>query len=466
MNLRTRVGLAGGLVVFGTMLLASAVLGPVVAATIHRQLDAGLVATAATGPAAIKQIKADGPTASSDEKLRLSGPVKFGSTLLQVVQPPVIAGGSDGFVPIDARDVAVAEARAAPYFRDVNYQGVSYRVYTALLVGADPSLIRVARPRDEEAATMRRVWSLLAALTALGTAGAGVIARLVAGRVLSPVRTLTDAVERVAVTQDLSVRIDAASPDELGRLAAAFTAMMANLDGSIRAQQQLVADASHELRTPLTSLTTNLELLAEGHGTDDPQAPALVREARTQARGLALLVNDLVDLGRYSQTEPHTEDVRLDLLVGDVVTRATIRAPELVFEADLLACLVHADPDALQRAVGNLLDNAIKWSSSSGRIQIRAGPVTGPGDDSGAGRTAEVTVSDEGPGIPDVDLPFVFDRFYRAPSARSLPGSGLGLAIVRRIAESSGGSVSAEPLPKGVRLRLLLPLSSAVPDGP
>ena len=196
-------------------------------------------------------------------------------------------------------------------------------------------------------------------------------------------------------------------------LAASFATMMAALDDSVQTQRRLVADASHELRTPLTSLTTNLELLREGRGLADPQAPALVGDAREQARELTVLVNDLVDLARYGRTETHTEDIRLDLLADRVAERATARAPEKVFRTELRPCLVHADPDAVERAIGNLVDNAIKWSPAGGRILIRV-------EESG-----RVSVSDEGPGIPEGDLSYVFDRFYRSPTARSIraPGS-------------------------------------------
>jgi two-component system sensor histidine kinase MprB len=177
----------------------------------------------------------------------------------------------------------------------------------------------------------------------------------------------------------------------------------------------------------------------------DPQAPALVADARAQAAELTSLVNDLVDLGRYERARPHTEDVRLDLLAARVLERAAARSPRADLVAELVPCLVHADPDAVERAIGNLVDNAVKWSPEGGRITVAT--------DAGG----SVTVSDEGPGIPAADLPFVFDRFYRSPAARSLPGSGLGLAIVRQIAETYGGGVAVEPLPQGVRMRLRLP---------
>jgi two-component system sensor histidine kinase MprB len=111
---------------------------------------------------------------------------------------------------------------------------------------------------------------------------------------------------------------------------------------------------------------------------------------------------------------------------------------------------VRADPEAVERALGNLVDNAVKWSPPGGavRIAVAAEPDA-----------ACFSVADEGPGINEADLPFVFDRFYRSAEARSMPGSGLGLSIVRQIADTHGGRVSAHPLDKGVLMRLVMPLA-------
>jgi two-component system, OmpR family, sensor histidine kinase MprB len=180
-----------------------------------------------------------------------------------------------------------------------------------------------------------------------------------------------------------------------------------------------------------------------------------VRDARVQAHELRALVNDLIDLARFTSVETHTEDTRLDLLVRRAVHRtenlATARTRGIGFEPHLEECLVLADPDAVHRAIANLLDNAVKWSPDGGTIRVRLRRT----DDG----YAEFGVQDEGPGIPPDDLPFVFDRFYRSPSARSMPGSGLGLAIVRQIAEQHHGSVLARACSPGTHILLRLPLS-------
>jgi two-component system sensor histidine kinase MprB len=225
--------------------------------------------------------------------------------------------------------------------------------------------------------------------------------------------------------------------------------MTAALDESAGAQRRLVADASHELRTPLTSLITNLELLAEQ--PDDPSAPALAAAALAEAGELRALVNDLVELARDGQAPFHLEDVRLDLVAERVAARAAGRAPGLTYELDLHPTLVRGDPDALERAIGNLVDNALKWSPPDGRIRISAARCT-------------VEVSDNGPGISTDDLPYIFDRFYRSAQARALPGSGLGLAIVRRIADTHHGTVEAIPLRQGVTFRLSVPEAAVDPS--
>ncbi|WP_043181530.1 sensor histidine kinase [Streptomyces sp. NRRL F-5123] len=502
MSLRNRLALAGGAVVLAALVLASLVLYPALSAKLNEQHDADLITAAGQAPDLIRAFKQKSQAAadeaasggatdgtkdpakggtkgaapegsdegtsggtkdpakdgSKDGSKDSSGdgggvspqvvfptvPVQVGSALLQFVLPPVAAGPTDDFVEVSPVDVLVAQGTRPAYFHDADYDGRHYRIYTTEMADSPGVLVRTAVLTAVVNSTLRRLAMLLVAITAGGCVLAAVAGRLAAGRVLRPVRQLTETVEHVTATQDLTARLTSDGRDEIARLTRSFAAMMAALEESVGAQRRLVADASHELRTPLTSLTTNLELLGEGPGVADPQAPALVAEARAQAAELTSLVNDLVDLGRYGQARPHTEDVRLDLLAGRVLERAAGRSPRPEFAAELLPCLVHADPDAVERAIGNLVDNAVKWSPAGGRITVATDAA------------GNVTVSDEGPGIPAADLPFVFDRFYRSPAARSLPGSGLGLAIVRQVAETYGGGVAAEPLPQGVRMRLWL----------
>jgi two-component system sensor histidine kinase MprB len=439
MSLRARVAIAVGAVVFVALAAVAAVIYPAVGANLRGQDDASLVQVAANAQTIATKLK----QAHSVGQL-----VPFGSTQLQIL-PDATVGLANGFVGVTGHDVQVAAGNAKPYFRDEAYGNVVYRIYTMQFPGQPGVLVRVARPASDATSTQASLGWLLAALVPAGASGAAVLARLAAGRVLRPVGRLTETVERIRATGDLSAPIETPGQDEISRLGQAFAAMTAALDESAGSQRRLVADASHELRTPLTSLITNLELLAER--PDDPSVPALAAAALAEAGELRVLVSDLVELARDGQASFHVEDVRLDLVAERVAARAAGRAPGLRYELDFRPTLVSGDPDALERAIGNLVDNALKWSPPDGRIRISA-----------AGGTVEV--SDDGPGIPADDLPYIFDRFYRSAQARALPGSGLGLAIVRRIADVHHGTVEAVPLPHGVKFRLSVPETIVDPE--
>ena len=433
MSLRSRVAIAVGAVVFGALALVAAVVYPVVGANLRGQEDESLVRVANEAPTIAAKLKR--------ARTPLGELVPFGNTQLQIV-PDAVVGPTNGFVGITYHDIQVARGSDKAYFHDEAYGSVVYRIYTAQFPGNPGMLVRVAMPVSDAAPTQTALGWLLVALVPAGTIGAALVARLAAGRVLRPVGRLTETVERIRTTGDLSVAIETPGRDEISRLGQAFAAMTAALDESAGAQRRLVADASHELRTPLTSLTTNLELLAER--PDDPAAPALIAAALAEAGELRVLVSDLVELARDGRASFHVEDVRLDLVAERVAARAAVRAPGLRYELDCQPTLVRGDPDALERAIGNLVDNALKWSPPDGRIRISA-----------VGGTVEV--SDDGPGIPADDLPYIFDRFYRSAKARALPGSGLGLAIVRRVAEMHDGIVEAIPLQQGMTFRISMP---------
>jgi two-component system sensor histidine kinase MprB len=304
--------------------------------------------------------------------------------------------------------------------------------------------LQVARPLSDVTQPLQRLAVVLLIVSLGGIGLAAVLGWAIAGTALWPVRHLTEASEHVARTRDLSRRIETRGRDELARLATAFNTMLEALDLSLRSQRQLVADASHELRTPLTTAKTNIDVLRR---TDLPkeECDAILRDVSQQIDELAVLVTDIVDLARGVEPNLEVEEIRLDLLVEQAVSRARRLSPRNTFVLDLEPCLVSGVPSRLERAVSNLLDNACKWSPPEAEIEV-------------AVKEGAVSVRDHGRGIDDEDLPFVFDRFYRAAPARALPGSGLGLAIVRQVAESHGGQVSVErPSDGGVLLRIVLP---------
>jgi two-component system sensor histidine kinase MprB len=207
--------------------------------------------------------------------------------------------------------------------------------------------------------------------------------------------------------------------------------MLGALEESTAAQRQLVADASHELRTPLTSLRTNFEVLMSDRELEPDERRRLLDDVVEQIGEMTTLIAELIELARGDKLPSEPEDVRLDLVAQEAVERTRRDRPGVTFNTDLRESVVRGVPASLERAISNVLDNAAKWSPAGGEVDVRVDDGT-------------VTVRDHGPGIDDADLPYVFDRFYRSASARTMPGSGLGLAIVRQVAEAHGGAVVAE----------------------
>jgi two-component system, OmpR family, sensor histidine kinase MprB len=363
-------------------------------------------------------------------------------------------------LPVNASTRALAAHGGMPIFTSSEVDGIHLRIL-ALPLG-DGRAVQFAQPLTEVDSLLSRLRLILALLDVGGVALAALLGRLVAGAAVQPLKRLTQATEHVALTQDLSQRIEPSADDEIGRLASSFNAMLDALersvnalDASVHAQRHLVADASHELRTPVTSLRTNIEILQQQGadiGAEDQQR--LLADVVEQTEELTLLINDLIDLARGEEPRADTEEVRLDILVGEVLERTRRHAPTTRLQAELEPYVVTAVPSRLERAVGNLLDNAIKYSPPDEPVEIRLlADRRSPGSIGG-----ELTVRDHGPGISAEDLPHVFDRFYRGAEARGRPGSGLGLAIVQQVAVQLGGTVRAEPATGGGTLmRLSLP---------
>jgi two-component system, OmpR family, sensor histidine kinase MprB len=346
--------------------------------------------------------------------------------------------------------VEVAAGEREPFYSNVDVAGLHLRVYTAPI--SKGQAIQVARPLDEVDSNLSQLALILALACLAGIGLGGALGYLVSRAAVAPVEKLRRAAEQVASTRDLSRRIEAKGHDELAALARSFNQMLEALDDSLGAQRQLVADASHELRTPLASIRTNIEVLAHADLIDERERESLLADVVEQLEELTGLIGDLIDLARDAENEHEAAaPFRLDLLAAELADRLVPRNPSVSIGLELEPCAVRAVEQRVERAVSNLLDNAIKWSPPDGVIELRVG-------------NCEVSVRDHGPGIAPGDLPHVFDRFYRSPHARGLPGSGLGLAIVRQVAEAAGGSVRAENAPDGGAI-LTMRLPSAV-EGP
>ncbi|MGH4023928.1 MAG: ATP-binding protein [Pseudonocardiaceae bacterium] len=343
---------------------------------------------------------------------------------------------------VTAGDVALGPAELA-VARGENSQSLRTDRVNDLRVAAVPagidSALIVAQPLAVTRTALARLGLVFALVGGAGVLLAAAVGTAVAQAGLRPVQRLTEGAERVARTGALQP-IPVSGDDELARLTGSFNSMLGALAESRERQRRLVADAGHELRTPLTSLRTNLELLA---ASDRPGAPTLSdqdrrdiqNDVRAQVEELSTLVGDLVELAREDAPQVVHEPVELLDVVERALARAGRRAPGVHFKVDLVPWNLLGDANALERAVLNLLDNAAKWSPAGATVTVRLAPT-------GQGTTA-LQVADAGPGIAESDLPYVFERFYRSPTARTQPGSGLGLAIVAQVATRHGGSIRA-----------------------
>ncbi|MCM3884676.1 HAMP domain-containing sensor histidine kinase [Frankia sp. R82] len=386
-------------------------------------------------------------------------------------------------LPVSVADAEVARRARTQNLHTITVAGQSYRLVTVPLQRpAVAAALQLARPTTDVDRTLRDLGLVLLVVGVVGVVGSALAGRIVARAALKPVDAAAAAAEEVARTQNLSALIPVIGTDEIARLAESLNSMLRALEASRARQRQLVDDASHELRTPLTSLRTNIELLLRAEANPHRALPAadrqaLLRDVDAQMRELSGLVSELVELAR--DEVPADEVERLDL--ADIVRAAAERARRRANGKGILIEVEidgdGADPTAgpavgsavgvgvgvgvagwhavngranlLERAVTNLLDNAVKFSPPTSVVRIRC-------------QGTEVTVTDEGPGIAPEDQVQVFDRFYRATSARGLPGSGLGLAIVADAVATHGGWVRAESAPGGgARLRMWLP-----PAGP
>nr|WP_246402034.1 HAMP domain-containing sensor histidine kinase [Jiangella mangrovi] len=355
-------------------------------------------------------------------------------------------------------ELAVARGAEPESVRTLSLDGERYRV-VAVPAGNDPRGFEYALVLAQPTAQTDQVLDRLR-LVSFIAGGVGIILATWAGLSIAraglrPVRQLTQAAEHVAATGQLEP-IEVTGSDEIARLAHAFNAMLAALQEARLRQSRLVADAGHELRTPLTSMRTNLDLLAQsdagggsGGGLAASDRAQLIADTRAQAVELSTLVGDLVELSREDPPAASREQLDLADVVRDALSRVRRRAPGVAFSADLDSWFVQGDATQLGRAATNLLDNAAKFSPPHGTVTVTL-------------HDGALDVCDEGPGIDDVDLPRVFDRFYRSSEARGLPGSGLGLAIVKAAAERHGGSVEAGRAPSGgARLTMRVPGSSS-----
>jgi two-component system sensor histidine kinase MprB len=455
LSLRSRLSLIAAAAVAVAVVVVGGLAWLAVRAELYRQVDAQLTTDANAIAAQPGQWAATSPSVVPEQGIpdaRASGapiPDEHGGEwrhgrreigpqwqILDTGGAP--ANGAVAVLPVTPAARQVATGGRAAAREQVEVGSLTYRMLTVPATGG--GAVQVAIALDPTNRTLGELGLLLAIGCLAGVAGAGLLGRTVARAGLAPVERLTGAVERVAATQNLQAAIPVSGEDEIARLARSVNMMLAALDSSRAAQRMLVEDAGHELRTPLTSLRTNIELLVRadtaGSGRLLPaeDRAKLLQDLEVQVVELTQLTNELVELAREDAGPEPVEEVDLADVVSSAVQRARLRATAVAFRTALRPAAVTGRPLALERVVLNLLDNAAKWSPPQGTVHI------GLSADDG---TAVLTVADSGPGIDDEDVPRVFERFYRATAARSMPGSGLGLAIVAQTVAQHGGTVTA-----------------------
>jgi two-component system, OmpR family, sensor histidine kinase MprB len=438
-TLASRVALLAALAVTASVVFGSAAAYAVVRHQLYASLDGSLLerAEAASQTSALSQLtQQDVPSwmlGAADIRIA----VLHADRRVDYAEDP-----EDSYtIELGRTELEVARGQSPESTRTAISEGDRYRV-AAVPGNEDGTALILAQSLGPTYDALGKLGAVLTLFGLLGIGLAGLLGWMVARSGLRPVRGLAEAVEDIARTEDLRP-IPVLGHDEVARLAVAFNQTLGALDRSRTRQRQLVADAGHELRTPLTSLRTNLDLLCQA---EDPSSPGalgstdraeVMADLRFQIDELTQLIGDLTELARQDAPEVQRQQ-QLDLaeVVERAVDRVRRRASTLHYDVDVSPWVVHGDPQALDRAITNLLDNAAKWSPPLGRVTVRL-------------HDGVVTVLDQGPGIPEADLPHIFERFYRSPESRTMPGSGLGLAIVAKVAESHGGWVRAGSGPEG-----------------
>jgi two-component system, OmpR family, sensor histidine kinase MprB len=433
-NLRTRMAAVAGVAVAVTVVALAATQYEAARSTLRGQIDQALRdrAQSLTSP---RPPRGDGNGGPNDGDIdRGAPPNPFGDAAgkVQYVSPQgtiLSATTTATRLPVTTRAKDVAASGAGSYFSDTRVQGVHLRVLT---VGrGDRGAVQIARPLTEVDRAMRQLLVILLAVGGGGILVAAVLGGIVARAALAPVSRFTRQTEALTANPDLSQRLEIEGEDELARLGRSFNATLDALEQSAEAQRHLVADASHELRTPISSLRANIQVLQDADRLPEEERASLRADIIAELDELTALVGDVVELARGAKPSDVVDDVRIDQIARQLIERAERRwGDEVAFRANLEPTVVSGEPERINRAISNLLGNAHKWSPPGGLIELDLVDGT-------------LAIRDHGPGFDEADLPHVFDRFYRAESARGMPGSGLGLAIVRQAVEAHRGTATA-----------------------
>lgn len=358
----------------------------------------------------------------------------FTQILVQVIDGDgqVLRAPTSGALPVSDRDLAVAAgaSRRGSARHDVSIDGEPYRMLT---VQAQGGAVQLARSLGETERLLDNIRNSTLVIVLVASVVALVVGVVIAEHVTRRLVRLTEVATAVAASGDLDIEVPVEGSDETGRLAQAFNRMLASLASSRRAQHQLVQDAGHELRTPLTSLRTNVTVMQRYDDLSPASRQRLLADLESETRELTELVNEIVELATDQRDLEVEATVSLGEIAEVVAERARRRSGrEITVSHDGSQAV--GRPQAIERAINNLVVNALKFSDGPVEVSVQQG---------------RIAVSDRGPGLGDIDRTKLFDRFYRSDAARALPGSGLGLAIVRETALQHGGTVFADDRPGG-----------------
>ena len=401
MSLRTRIAAAAGLAVALVVMVAAAAIYIGVRSELRGEIDrslrdrAGVIARLADGPGpgvGRAERPGVGGEPPPNRRLRVPPPEPFGGPegLAQLVLPSgqvLRRPGSDDAVPVDSRAREIARSGSGEDLTDTTVNGTHLRVLTQGAGGR--GAVQLARPLDEVDRQLERVVLVLLLVGAAGVALGAALGALVARTALAPVASFTRRTEELAGDADPSQRIETERTDELGRLARTFNTTLDALERSVEAQRQLVADASHELRTPIASLRANIQTLEQAERLPAAERESLRADVLQELDELTSLVADIVELARGTKRGELVDDVSVDRIVEDVAARAQARAPDgVTLDVRTEPTLVRGEPERIQRAVSNLVDNALKWSPRGGRVEVEL--VAGA-----------LSVRDHGPGFAE-----------------------------------------------------------------
>ncbi|NOX61806.1 MAG: HAMP domain-containing protein [Chloroflexi bacterium] len=314
------------------------------------------------------------------------------------------------------------------------------RLFVAAVIGSSDSvegLVQLSVPMTEIMTRVHAMWAVLFTAALVLTALFVVASIILGGQITRPLRRLTLAANRLAAG-DLSTRLDMDRQDELGALAAAFDHMAEQISELLARERAFVANASHELRSPLTALQLRAELLQMTSG-DEARRNRYLQEIREETEKLARLLQQLLNLNRAESGAQSAAPTALSPCLEEIVASMQPLADDagVSLQADIPPDLpqICIGPEDCELVVRNLVDNAIKYTPAGGAVYLRA---------SVNAKWVQVMVSDTGIGIPEADLPHIFERFYRVDKARDRTGSGLGLALVKAILDTHGGEIDVD----------------------